>query len=152
MSPPRHRIAFALLLACTTYIGCGGETARSNRPAKADENNRGISAAAFFSDPLLSHAVLSPDGERIAAVTAREGAAVLIVRPTWGGEIQQLAKLDEPGMTLRSVGWAGDETIVVGVDRSQKAALGARARQSRLIAVSVDGSKPRYLGEEWPEH
>ena len=150
MSLQRRRTAFALLLACTTYLGCGGDAARSNRPAKADTIGAGgVSAEAFFSDPLLSHAVLAPDGRRIAAVTSRDGVAVLIVRPTWGGEIQQLAKLDEPGMALRTIGWAGDQTIVVGVDRPHKAMLGDHTRQSRLISVSLDGGKPRYLGADW---
>jgi dipeptidyl aminopeptidase/acylaminoacyl peptidase len=148
--PPLRWIATALLLFAMAWLACGGETARRSHRNTPAKSVGGLSAEAFFRDPLLSHAALSPDGKRIAAVTARDGVAVLIVRPTWGGEIQQLAKLDEPGMALRTVGWAGDETILVGVDMPYKAAIGERARQSRLMAVPLDGRKPRYLGEDWP--
>jgi dipeptidyl aminopeptidase/acylaminoacyl peptidase len=148
--PPRHILRLVGLLVCAVWLGCAGDTARSERKPSAPDTPDPRSAKAFFRDPLLSHAALSPDGSQIAAVTSRDGIAVLIVRPTWGGEIKHIAKLDEPGMALRTVGWASDQVILVSVDMPYKAAVGARARQSRLLAVPLDGGKPRYLGEDWP--
>jgi dipeptidyl aminopeptidase/acylaminoacyl peptidase len=137
--------AFVAIASCRATLAPTGPSP----PAQTDAAGR-PSAAAFFRDPLLSHVSLSPDGKHIAGVTARDGVQVLMVRRTWGGEIRRLAKLDEPGMALRTVGWAGNRMIVVGVDMPHQTVIGVRARQSRLLSVALDGSRPRYLGEDWP--
>jgi dipeptidyl aminopeptidase/acylaminoacyl peptidase len=150
----RHRRTLSLLLslaALAAVASCRSTVAPTGaRPSAARAADGSLPAAAFFADPLLSHVALSPDGQRIAAVYARDGVAVLIVRPTRGGEIQRLAKLDEPGMAIRTVGWANDDVILVGIDMPYRAVVGNRARQTRLMAVSLESRKPRYLGEDWP--
>jgi dipeptidyl aminopeptidase/acylaminoacyl peptidase len=150
MPPPRRLIAFGLLLACTTWIGCGGNTARTSRTPTAAQSGGALTTAAFFSEPLLSHVVLSPDGQKIAAVSAREGVSTLIARPTWGGEIVPLAKVSDPGMSLSDVGWVSDDVILV-VFEMPLPAKGHRARKSRLIVVDVERARTRDLGEQWPD-
>jgi dipeptidyl aminopeptidase/acylaminoacyl peptidase len=151
MSPARRLLAFALLLAGTTWLGCGGEAARTSRkPTPAKGATDGLSARAFFSDPLLSHVVLSPDGKRFAAVSARDGVSALIVRPTWGGEVRPLAKLGEPRTTLADLGWTSDEVILVSLELPLLT-KGERARRSRLIAVDVEHARTRELSETSPD-
>jgi dipeptidyl aminopeptidase/acylaminoacyl peptidase len=151
--PPRHvrfrSGLFALLLGSAALFGCGGETARTRRPSTPAAASGGPPAAAFFADPLLSHVVLSPDGQRFAAVSARDGVIALIVRPTWGGDTMPLAKLGEPGTSLAALGWAADDVIVVSLE-TPLPAHGERARRLRLIAVDVEHAKTRDLGEKWP--
>ncbi len=139
-----------LLVAVAALASCRATQAPTGtRPSTEAAPDGTMPAAAFFADPLLSHVALSPNGKQIAAASSRDGVAVLIVRPTWGGAIQTLAKLDEPGMSLSTVGWASDGVILVGVEMPYQAGVGVRARQSRLLAVPLQG-KPRYLGEDWP--
>jgi dipeptidyl aminopeptidase/acylaminoacyl peptidase len=150
-SSARLRSTLLLLAALVALAGCGATVApNESRPAAATRRDGLIPAAAFFRNPVLSHVTLAPDGSQVAGVIAREGLSVLMVRPTWGGEIRMLAKLDEPGMALQTVGWASNETLLVGVDMPHQSAVGMRARQSRLLAVDLDRSRPRYLGENWP--
>ena len=99
---------------------------------------------------MLSDLCLSPDGSHLAAIATQDGVQVLVVRATRGGEVRFLAKLDEPGQSIRTVGWASDEQILVSVEMPSQTAVGVRARQTRLLVVPRDGSKPSYLGRNWP--
>src|SRR5258705_3540374 len=145
MPPPRRLIALALLLAGTTWLGCGGEAARTSRKAKAAKTDP-LSAEAFFGDPLISHVVLSHDGKRFVALTARDGLNALIVVPTWGGEARPLAKI-EPGSSLAALGWASDDVILLSLEMPFPA-KGERARRTRLIAVDVEHARARDLAEK----
>ena len=143
--------ALFLLLALAPLVASCGATAGAGRRAPAPPEPEGLPpAAAFFRAPVLSHLALSPDGTRIAGVTARDGVQVLVVRPTRGGAIQFLAKLDEPGQRIAMLGWPSDDRILVSVEMRSQAAVGVRARQTRLLSVPLDGSSPSYLGRNWP--
>jgi len=142
-------LLLAILPLVTTLPSCGGAPTRRRAPPGATASATGP-AAAFFRAPALSHVCLSPDGNQLAAIATVDGVQVLIVRPTRGGPLRPLAKLDEAGQTIRMVGWASDERILVSVEMLSQAARGVRARQTRLLAVPRDGSPPGYLGRKWP--
>jgi len=142
-------LLLAILPLVTTLPSCGGAPTRRRAPPGAAASATGP-AAAFFRAPALSHVCLSPDGNHLAAIATVDGVQVLIVRPTRGGPLRPLAKLDEAGQSIRMVGWASDERILVSVEMPSQAARGVRARQTRLLAVPVDGSPPGYLGRKWP--
>jgi len=120
------------------------------RPPASPGQKGGIPAAVFFRAPVLSQLCLSPDGSHVAGITTRDGIQVLVVRAIDGGPVRFLAKLDEPGQSIRMVGWASDEQILVSVEMPSQTAKGVRARQTRLLAVPMDGSSPSYLGRKWP--
>jgi dipeptidyl aminopeptidase/acylaminoacyl peptidase len=144
--------ALALLLAVLPIAAsCRGADApgRARQPAPSAAKSSGP-AAAFFRAPMLDYLQLSPDGSQIAAIATVEGIQALLVRPTRGGPLRFLAKLDEPGQSIRRVGWASDERILVSVEMPSPLAKGVRARQTRLLVVPLDGSDPRYLGRNWP--
>jgi acetyl esterase/lipase len=141
------RILFLLLALSPLLASCGATTGARPRPP----DPQGVTpAAAFFRAPALSHLTLSPDGRHIAGITTLDGVQLLVARPTRGGEIRYLAKLDEPGQGIAMVGWPGDDRILVSVEMRSQTARGVRARQTRLLSVPLDGSNPGYLGENWP--
>jgi dienelactone hydrolase len=144
--------ALFLILAIVPFLGsCRATIAASGpRPSAAPDAEGRLPAAAFFRAPVLSHLCLSPDGTQIAGIATRDGVQVLVVRATSGGPIRFLAKLDEPGQSIRTVGWASDERILVSVEMPSPTAVGVRARQTRLLVVPRDGSSPGYLGRHWP--
>jgi dipeptidyl aminopeptidase/acylaminoacyl peptidase len=142
-------LLFAIVPLAVASLSCGGAGARRVAQAGAASSATGP-AAAFFRDPALSYLRLSPDGRQLAAIATVDGVQVLLVRPTLGGPLRLLAKLDEVGQSIRMVGWASDERILVSVEMPSEMARGVRARQTRLLVVPVDGSRPRYLGRDWP--
>jgi hypothetical protein len=141
-----------LLLAMLPYLAScqATTTARGARSPSSPGPGGGIPAAAFFRAPVLSDLCLSPDGSHVAAIATRDGVQVLVVRATGGGQIRFLAKLDERGQSIRTVGWASDEHLLVSVEMPSHTAVGVRARQTRLLVVPRDGSPPSYLGRHWP--
>lgn len=146
------RSLIALAAACTALSACSSPATIApsgpRPPALADPAER-IPAAAFFRAPVLSHLTLSPRGNHIAGIATQDGVELLVVRPTGGGEVRTLAKLDEPGMQIRTVGWPSEERLLVSLEMPSALAKGVRARQTRLLSVPLDGSDPRYLGRNW---
>ncbi len=148
---PRLRPLVAAVAACASLGSCSSATiapSGARPPALADPAGR-IPAAAFFRAPVLSHLALSPRGNYLAGIATQDGVELLVVRPTGGGEVRMLAKLDEPGMQIRTVGWPSEERLLVSIEMPSALAVGVRARQTRLLSVPLDGSPPRYLGRNW---
>lgn len=150
-----RRVVCALLLASlVAAAGCRSTIAAGVAPDSEPISEEAYAhARAFFREPLLSHVTLSPDGEHIAGILAKEGVEVLIVRPTRGGEIRTLAKLERTRFTrswaVNRVGWGSNEQLLVSIQMPSEAAVGVRARQTRLLVVDLAGGRPRYLGDDW---
>jgi dienelactone hydrolase len=140
--------AVAPLVACRTTIQASGKA-----PVAAIGADGRPTAAAFFREPVLSHTTLSPDGNHLAAISSLDGREMLVVRPTLGGEIRGLAKLERSRLrsswSIRRVGWAGNDHILVSVEMPSKTAIGVNARQTRLMVVRVEDGKTEYLGKKW---
>jgi dienelactone hydrolase len=144
-------------IACVAALAACAQTAappaeRTEAPVEdsPEARERAAAAAAFFSDPLLSHVRISPDGSHIAAIAERDGEQVLLVRPTLGGEVQSVAKVGKRSVQVANLGWASDERLIVSIDMPHDMAAGVRARKTRLLAVNRDGSGIKYLGKRWP--
>jgi dipeptidyl aminopeptidase/acylaminoacyl peptidase len=148
MSTGLKGLASALLLSaalgCTETIRATGS--RDERLAARDGR---IPAAAFFRHPLLSRVSLSPSGEQIAALYSKDGAQTVMVRRALGGEVRPVWNLEYPGWTIQSLGWAAEDHLLAGVNIPHPNATGVRARGSRLMGIPLDGSKWKYLGENW---
>lgn len=106
--------------------------------------------ADLFSDPLLSHVALSPDGSRIAARAFIEGHEFVVSSPVSPLKARPLLRLDREGIDLGMLGWASETRIVGSGSLRFFAAVGVRARSSRLFAVDADGGALRVLGKNWP--
>jgi len=155
MSRAARLFAAILLLATASSLACRQTIiAEGSRPSAAPTEDGRIPAAAFFRRPLLSHVTLSPDGQHIAAIASKDGLERLIVRPTYGSDVRTLTKLERTSRRvswrIRKLGWASNSHLIVSVEMPSEAAVGVRARQSRLMVVALDGSKIRYLGRNWP--
>jgi hypothetical protein len=148
VSRRRARPATGLALAIAWLAACRSEVVASGSRADARGPRGSPPRAAFFADPLLSHVTLSPDGQRVAAVFARDGVAMLIARPVRGGEIQRLAKLDDPGVALRSLHWAA--TSASSSSSTRRALRLARARSGCSRSRSTARASRGNLGEQWP--
>jgi len=143
------------VLALLSFPSCRSTIrATGTRPSAERSEDGRPAAAAFFRKPLLEHVVISPDGQHIAAISARDGRETLIVRPRSGGAVRPLAKLDRErhrsSWTVRRVGWGSNEHLLVSVERPDPYGARHRARQSRLLVVDLEDARPRYLGEDWP--
>lgn len=146
----------ALLAALALGMACAnGSAPQVSRPeaaasASPEARERVAVATAFFSDPLLDEVTISPDGSHLAGIAEKDGAHVILVRPTRGGEVQTVAKVDAPHTRIRTLGWASDERLIAGVEMPHDMAAGVRARKTRLLAVNRDGTGIKYLGKRWP--
>lgn len=145
------------LLTCLAVLAACAQTAapqaeRTEAPAEdsPEARERADAAAAFFSDPLLRFVRISPDGSHIAAIAERDGEQVLLVRPTFGGEVRSIAKVGKRSVQIGTLGWASDERLIVSIEMPDDMAAGVRARKTRLLAVNRDGSGVKYLGKRWP--
>jgi dipeptidyl aminopeptidase/acylaminoacyl peptidase len=142
------------LAGCRQTIG-----ARSDQAAAPMTHAQAESRAAhFFSNATLSRPRLSPDGTHIAAMMAQGGTEVLIIRPTLGGAIRPVVKLErtrsKASYAVRRIGWAGNDRLLISVERPHSTpsggGAGIRPRQTRLMSVKAEGGLPKYLGEDWP--
>ncbi len=146
------------LVVCLLLAGCGHQTiaAGGGEPSAAMTTAQVESRAApFFRNPILSHPTLSPDGTQIAAIMRQGGTEVLIVRPTMGGRIRPVVKLERTrskvSYAVNRIGWPSNDRLLISVQRPESLlGTGIRARQTRLMSVSVEGGQPKYLGEDWP--
>lgn len=149
-------VATALVLALCgpAFFACHQTIYATGRRPSAEVTGDGeIPAAAFFRAPLFSHVALSPDGQHVAAVAARDGSEVVVVIRPDDRATQPLAKLERENprrsTTVRTLGWPGNDRLLVSLEMPAPFAIGVRARQTRLMTVPLDGSGPRYLGQHW---
>jgi dipeptidyl aminopeptidase/acylaminoacyl peptidase len=139
-----------LLLSCRSTVNAAHQPAAQ---PKLDAQQR-PTAAAFFSSPTMSHLALSPNGKLLAGILERGGVEVVFVLPLSGGGLRTLGKVERTefhgGQSIRSLGWGGNERVLVSLESLFLAAHGVRARQTRLMVLPLDGSKAKYLGKNWP--
>jgi dipeptidyl aminopeptidase/acylaminoacyl peptidase len=150
----RMLLALGIIAAGAITAGCHSTITAGRGPSAAQISPEVLATAQkFFRRPLLSHVTLSPSGRQIAAIYAEGGIEILMVRPTLGGQIRRLAKLERTGSTrswtVRRVGWASERDLIVSIEMPSTMAKGVRARQTRLMVVDLEGGQPRYLGEDW---
>ena len=101
-------------------------------------------AEAFFRDPDIVDAVLSPSGRKLAITSAkgvkRVGLAVLDLAP--GGKLVRTAQYDDADIT--AVHWVNDERLVFSATDYAEGG-GLRTGAPGLFAVNADGSQQRQL-------
>jgi dipeptidyl aminopeptidase/acylaminoacyl peptidase len=149
-----HRLAVAVILALALgIIGCRATINAADVGSSDASSPLHKLATTYFRNPMLSRVDISPNGENIAAVLARSGTEILIVKPTFGQDIRTLAKLErtrrKSSWAVRTLGWAGDTHLVASVEMPQFHAKRVRSRQSRLMVVPLEGGTSRYIGEKW---
>ena len=153
---PRRRARLLALLSLAAVACRAAIYAEGTRPSAEVREDGRPPAAAFFRSPLLSHVALSPDGAHIAALMARNGKEVVIVRATGGGEIRALTSVERThshsSWTIRQLGWGNDHQILIGLEVPlEDVGLPGGGRASRLMLVDLDGGHSQYLGQNWPD-
>ena len=154
--PAVLRKCFALLTCLAALAGCrstinAANATQDQAPVGPDQRP---TAAAFFRSPKMSHLALSPNGKLLAGILERAGVELVFVLPLSGGGLRTLGKVERTefraGHQIRSLGWGGNERVLVSLESLYLAMAGTRARQTRLMVLPLDGSKPKYLGKKWP--
>jgi hypothetical protein len=129
-------LCLALFTSCTRTVQPTG-----TRDSKLKAADATLPAGAFFRKPLLSHVALSPSGMQVAALYAKDGTQRVIVRRALGGEVRPVWELAYPGWSIETLGWAGEDHLLVGVNLPHPNAIGVRARASRLMGVPLAGER-----------
>lgn len=109
-----------------------------------------LPADRFFSEPGLTTAALSPDGQRVAAITSRDEQPAIVVVDVASGRQQHLVDhlaLSAEEASLHSLAWIDAETVaaqLVELRRGVENLLDTRStRRLVLITLPSDGSAPR---------
>jgi len=134
---PQH----ALLAA---RIVCGAVLLATGVPASMAQTVPAATAArlpveAFARLPLLSDMVLSPDGERFAALLNEHERTVLITRAVNGAKAQPVLQTDNQEFQFGWVRWVSDERLLVGIRFASRRGF-VRTVETRLLSVKADGS------------
>lgn len=150
----RVRLALGIIAAGAITAACHSTITAGQRSSAGQISPEVLATAQkFFRRPLLSHVTLSPSGDQIAAIFAKGGVEMLVVRPTAGGKVRSLAKIERTktrrSWTVSRVGWGSEQQLLVSIEMPSETATGVRARQTRLMVVDLAGGRPRYLGEDW---
>ncbi len=111
-----------------------------------------IPVSALFSNPSLMEPRLSPDGRTLALLRSQGDLQLLMALPLGGGQPVPLARFDDPQMRISWVAWANNERLLVSGETRNRAAVGVRARATRLFGIDRDGGNRSWLGRKWPEY
>ncbi len=141
---PRRGLWIAGMLLVGVLAACANPSTEATRspPVATDAPP----AAAYFSDPLLAHVRLSPDGERVVGVATRDATRMLVERPVRGGEVHYLDKFDDPATRIAAVGWAGNTIVVVGVGGRERV-LGIDRRVVDVHAFDLAPFRPLQIAD-----
>ena len=109
-------------------------------------------AAVFGAAPAVDHVRISPDGERVLAISSNQGKRGLAVIDLARGSIAVALQL-EARRFLDDCAWASNQRIVCSMfvfpERHGKPPF-PRRRLVRLVAVDVDGGNPLPLLDRPP--
>lgn len=109
-----------------------------------------IPASQLFSNPRLSAPKLSADGKQFVFIYSEGDTQLILSRAVMGTNPIPLAKIDDPEIRLSWLGWANAERILISGQSRDRAAVGVRARVTRLFGVNHDGKDFGWLGQRWP--
>jgi dipeptidyl aminopeptidase/acylaminoacyl peptidase len=129
----RHSLAITLLLAATAV--------------QAQDTSSFDAAAAFGARPSVSGMSLSPDGQRVAYITAAsgQGSVLYTLSLEKGASARLVTRTDGKPERLGNCSWVANDRLVCeiyGVTRNP--ALGILP-WTRLIAVNADGTNVKLL-------
>ena len=93
---------------------------------------------AYGALPDFEDAAISPSGERIAALMTSNGQRYVMAL---NSELETISMLRVDDAKIRSVGWAGDDRMVVNMTSTEKLPFGFttnRAELASTVVVAVD--------------
>lgn len=108
-------------------------TARSAQPAPATAP---VTAEAFAELPFLSDAILSPDGNRIAAQVTADGRKQIGVWSLADARDRPPRLLEQSGYEVRWLRWAGTGRLLIGIQYPQRI-LHIPVVVTRVISLDV---------------
>ncbi len=137
--PTRFSLGITLLLAATAV--------------QAEQTGAFDAAAAFGARPGVSGLSLSPDGQRVAYLSASRGqGSVLVVQGLEKGSIPKaITQADGKPDRLGSCSWVANDRLVCRVYGVTRTADGILP-WSRLIAVDADGTNIKLLSTQQNEY
>lgn len=130
-----HRCATALLGLFAAAVALAAATAAHAAPPPAE---------AFFADPDIAEAVLSPSGRQLAIASAKGVTRVglVIVDLGAGNKITRVAQFSDGDVV--DVRWVNDERLIFSVVDEVEGS-GKRSSAPGLFGINNDGTKLRQL-------
>lgn len=104
---------------------------------------------AFARLPVIQHVVLSPDGDRFAAVLNRGDESVLVTRDVKGGTPVVIGTFDNRLHHLGAVNWVGNERLMVRIYHLQAQGEEISGAASLLWSVRFDNTDPVRLWSDF---
>jgi dipeptidyl aminopeptidase/acylaminoacyl peptidase len=98
----------------------------------------------FAALPAITQPELSPDGQRILALSTIDGSETVVVAKYGSVEISPVIKLRKDSDRIEWAEWANNERILIYATYP-KLQFGKRIRIGRLFAVNSDGSDLKQL-------
>ncbi len=163
--------AAALAVLPLALAACRSEPASELPPARIAAP-KGPPAKAFVRIPAVSRVTLSPDGQRIAGLSSKEGVRVVFeAARTSLREVNHLTKI-APETLVHALGWSGNGVLVVSCEQpdasaardtlSRRTSDGVvyevetartrkeREREHRMISLRVGAWRQRAGDTSWP--
>ncbi len=132
-----------LILTASCVFAC-----TAARPVTPDPRE-GDDAVAFFSDPPIYWARVSPSGDAIAFLRTIEDQPSSFVLNLKSGKVSPLVAFPDMDYQLAWIEWANDGRLLMSVDMEFPDAPGGTYRSRLLYAINRDGSDLEHLGRRW---
>jgi dipeptidyl aminopeptidase/acylaminoacyl peptidase len=123
-------------LILTALLGASAQAAAPQAPA-----------AAFAALPQVSDVALSPDGKLLAWLDQSQPVGKVVIFDLAAKKYQRSVSLD-PSLTLHSIIWTDDDTVLVGLTRLENFRAEEGRRRDlfyRIMALTVDSGKTCML-------
>lgn len=95
--------------------------------------------ASFARVPLLSHVVLSPDGNQIAALMSEGDRTLLVTREVTGQRLRGVLATDNKDFQIRWARWVGNDRLVVSAAFASRRDFVGTV-ETRLMSIKPDGT------------
>lgn len=144
-----------LVLSCLA-AACSTQPIETRTVPEARSSTGKPTAAAFFRHPVLTGVTLSPDGQRIAAISADGAHERIVVRHLDEPKMKVLAKIKRGdyglAMTVDWIDWVNNDLLLMSVAQALDGAL-VDVQRTRLFSATLDGKVEyiarNWLGQEW---
>jgi prolyl oligopeptidase PreP (S9A serine peptidase family) len=105
---------------------------------------------AYFKNPMLSHARISPSGNHISAILSKQGMQMILVWDVRTNEKTPIIKFPGANYPIQWLDWANNKRIVFGM-QFRESIGGAGFIATHLYGIDRNGENLRQLSKNW-EH
>lgn len=108
-----------------------------------------LTAEVLFADPTMSEPKLSPDGQSLAFVLAKNRFQRVFVRPVVGTQFVGIAEFPTDEVRLRWLAWGSSTRVLLSGLAPDPSAKRLQPWVTRLYSASIEKPRLRWLGKKW---